>query len=144
MDSYVRFYVDNFLTILGPRHLKIFDFDQELLPRVPSTDAGVVYDISIGVENIHTPISLMEYDPAISTVFSIFDTRGKKYILQQLRRVAQEREFLRSLVQISEDETTGRKPLEGVTVAICNYCFFVKSNCPRFLVWIKFHKRLSL
>jgi len=108
-DSFVRFYVDNFLTIGGPRHLKIFDFDQELLPRVPSTDAGMIYDISIRVENFHTPVALMEYDPAISTIYSYFDPKAKEYVLKQLRRVAQERLFLRSLVQLSEDRTTGRK-----------------------------------
>ena len=108
-DSFVRFYVDNFLTIGGPRHLKIFDFDQELLPRVPSTDAGMIYDISIRVEDFHTPIALMEYDPAISTIYSYFDPKTKEYVLKQLRRVAQERLFLRSLIQLSEDRTTGRK-----------------------------------
>jgi len=107
-DSYVRFFVDNFLTIAGPRHLGIFNFKQELLPRVPSTDTGMIYDISIGVDNLRTPLFLMEYDPAISTIYSLFDLDRKEYVLNQLRRVAQEREFLRSLVQLAEDNT-GRK-----------------------------------
>ena len=106
-DSFVRFYVDNFLTICGPRHLKIFDLDEKLLPRVPSTDAGMIYDISTRVD-LHTPISLMEYDPAVSTIYSSFDPDNKQYVLHQLRRVAQERQFLRSLVQLCEEES-GRK-----------------------------------
>ena len=106
-DSFVRFYVDNFLTICGPRHLKIFDLDEKLLPRVPSTDAGMIYDISTRV-NLNTPISLMEYDPAVSTIYSSFDPDSKEYVLHQLRRVAQEREFMRSLVQLCEEES-GRK-----------------------------------
>ena len=109
-DSYVRFFVDNFLTIGGPRHLGIFGFNQKLLPRIPSTDAGMLYDISLRVEGLHPPLFLMEYDPAISTVYSSYDTQSSSYVLNQLRRVAQEREFLRSLVQISED-STGRKSL---------------------------------
>lgn len=68
----------------------------------------MVYDISIRVEDLHTPLFLMEYDPAISTVYSLFDVDRKEYVLNQLRRVAQEREFLRSLVQLTED-STGRK-----------------------------------
>jgi len=107
-DSYVRFFVDNFLTIAGPRHLGVFDLKQELLPRVPSTDAGMIYDISLRVEELHTPLFLMEYDPAISTVYSSFENGS--YVLNQLRKVAQERQFMRSLVQISED-STGRKSL---------------------------------
>lgn len=106
-DSFVRFYVDNFLTICGHRHLKIFDLDEMLLPRVPSTDAGMMYDISTRV-NLKTPLSLMEYDPAVSTIYSSFDPDSKQYDLHQLRRVAQEREFLRSLVQLCEEES-GRK-----------------------------------
>jgi len=108
-DSFVRFYVDNFLTIGGTRHLKMFNFNQELLPRVPSTDAGMIYDISIQVNNLNTPIALMEYDPAISTIYSFYDSDSKEYTLKQLRRVAQERLFLRSLIQLSEDKVTGRK-----------------------------------
>lgn len=107
-DSYVRFFVDNFLTIAGPRHLSIFDLKQELLPRVPSTDAGMIYDISIRVDGLHPPLFLMEYDPAVSTVYSSFENGN--YVLNQLRKVAQERQFMRSLVQISED-STGRKSL---------------------------------
>jgi len=109
-DSYVRFFVDNFLTIGGPRHLGIFGFNQKLLPRIPSTDAGMLYDISLRIRNLHPPLFLMEYDPAISTVYSSYDAQSSSYVLNQLRRVAQEREFLRSLVQISED-STGRKSL---------------------------------
>jgi hypothetical protein len=108
-DSFVRFFVDNFLTIGGPKHLKLFDFDQELLPRIPSTDAGMIYDISVRIDNFHAPIALMEYDPAISTIYSFYDAKNKEYILRQLRKVAQERQFLRSLVQLFEDETTRRK-----------------------------------
>lgn len=107
-DSYVRFFVDNFLTIGGPRHLGVFSLDQELLPRVPSTDAGMIYDISIRVDGLPLPLFLMEYDPAISTVYSSFVDGN--YVLNQLRRVAQERQFMRSLVQVSED-STGRKSL---------------------------------
>ena len=106
-DSYVRFFVDNFLTIAGPRHLKVFDLNQDLLPRVPSTDAGMIYDISVGVDGLHPPFSVMEYDPAISTVYSS-PVGGDGYEINQLRKVAQEREFLRSLVQIAED-SSGRK-----------------------------------
>jgi len=106
-DSFVRFFVDNFLTIAGPRHLKIFDFDQELLPRVPSTDSGMIYDISIRVNDLHQPISLMEYDPAVSTVFSYFDQDNGSYAIGQFAR-AQERQFMRTLVQLVEDES-GRK-----------------------------------
>jgi len=106
-DSFVRFYVDNFLTMCGPRHLKIFDLDEKLLPRVPSTDAGMIYDISTRLD-LHTPLALMEFDPAVSTIYSSFDPDSNQYVLHQLRRVAQEREFLRSLVQLCEEET-GRK-----------------------------------
>lgn len=103
-DSFVRFYVDNFLTICGPRHLKIFNFDENLLPRVPSTDAGMIYDISTRVD-LHTPLALMEFDPAVSTIYSSFDSDTNQFVLHQLRRVAQEREFLRSLVQLCEEES---------------------------------------
>ena len=109
-DSYVRFFVDNFLTIAGPRHLNVFRFDQKLLPHVPSTDAGMLYDISLRVPNLHPPIALMEYDPAISTIYSKYDPDTSSYTLNQLRRIAQERQFLRTLVQISED-SIGRKSL---------------------------------
>jgi len=108
-DSFVRFFVDNFLTIGGPRHLKIFNFDQELLPRIPSTDAGAIYDISIGVDDLHVPIALMEYDPAVSTIYSTYDSQSDEYLLRQLRKVAQERQFLRTLVQLAENLTTKRK-----------------------------------
>jgi len=108
-DSFVRFFVDNFLTIAGPRHLKIFNFDQELLPRIPSTDAGVIYDISIGVDVLHLPLALMEYDPAVSTIYSAYDPQSDEYFLRQLRRVAQERLFLRTLVQLAESSTTKRR-----------------------------------
>jgi len=108
-DSFVRFFVDNFLTIAGPRHLGIFTLDQELLPRVPSTDAGMLYDISVRVPNLHAPLSMMEYDPAVSTIYSTYDVASGNYILNQLRRVAQERQFMRSLVLISEDKSSGRK-----------------------------------
>jgi hypothetical protein len=70
----------------------------------------MLYDISLRVEGLHPPLFLMEYDPAISTVYSSYDAQSSSYVLNQLRRVAQEREFLRSLVQISED-STGRKSL---------------------------------
>ena len=73
-DSYVRFFVDNFLTIGGPRHLKVFSFDQKLLPHVPSTDAGMLYDISTRLKELHPPLALMEYDPAISTICSFYDS----------------------------------------------------------------------
>lgn len=109
-DSYVRFFVDNFLTIGGPRHLGVFKFDERLLPHVPSTDSGMLYDISTKVKDLHPPLALMEYDPAISTIYSSYDPITNSYVLNQLRRIAQERQFLRSLVQISED-STGRKSL---------------------------------
>jgi len=108
-DSYVRFFVDNFLTIGGPRHLGIFALDQKLLPRVPSTDPGMLYDISVRAPNLHPPLSLMEYDPAVSTIYSTYDVPSGDYVLNQLRRVAQERQFIRSLVLISEDKSSGRK-----------------------------------
>jgi len=108
-DSFVRFFVDNFLTIAGPRHLGIFTLDQELLPRVPSTDAGMLYDISVRIPNLHAPLSMMEYDPAVSTIYSAYDVASGDYVLNQLRRVAQERQFMRSLVLISEDRSSGRK-----------------------------------
>lgn len=109
-DSYVRFFIDNFLTIGGPRHIGIFHFDQGLLPRIPSTDAGMLYDITVRLNDLHPPLALMEYDPAISTIYSSYDPNVKSYVLNQLRKIAQERQFLRSLVQISED-STGRKSL---------------------------------
>jgi hypothetical protein len=109
-DSYVRFFVDNFLTIGGPRHLGVFQFDQKLLPRVPSTDSGMLYDISVRTNDLHPPLALMEYDPAISTIYSSYDSDTNSYTINQLRRIAQERQFLRSLVQISED-SIGRKSL---------------------------------
>jgi len=108
-DSFVRFFVDNFLTIAGPRHLGIFTLDQELLPRVPSTDAGMLYDISVRVPNLHAPLSMMEYDPAVSTIYSTYDVASGNYVLNQLRRVAQERQFMRSLVLASEEKSSGRK-----------------------------------
>jgi len=67
----------------------------------------MIYDISTRV-NLKSPISLMEYDPAVSTIYSSFDPDSKEYALHQLRRVAQEREFMRSLVQLCEEES-GRK-----------------------------------
>jgi len=108
-DSFVRFFVDNFLTIAGPRHLGIFNLDQELLPRVPSTDAGMLYDISIRVPNLHAPLSMMEYDPAISTIYSTYDVASGNYSLNKGRIVAQEREFMRSLTLVSEEKLSGRK-----------------------------------
>ena len=105
----MRFFVDNFLTIGGPRHLGIFALDQKLLPRVPSTDPGMLYDISVRAPNLHPPLSLMEYDPAVSTIYSTYDVPSGDYVLNQLRRVAQERQFIRSLVLISEDKSSGRK-----------------------------------
>lgn len=71
----------------------------------------MVYDISARVSDLHTPLALMEYDPAVSTVYSFFEVQNRKYFINQLRKVAQERQFMRSLVQISEDESTGRKSL---------------------------------
>ena len=108
-DSFVRFFVDNFLTVAGPRHLKVFDFKEELLPMIPSTDAGMLYDISIRVNDLHPPIFLMEFDPAISTIYSWYDREKGVFVLSQLRRVAQERQFMRTLVQISEIPSSGRK-----------------------------------
>jgi len=108
-DSFVRFFVDNFLTVAGPRHLKVFDFKEELLPMIPSTDGGILYDISIRVGNLHPPIFLMEYDPAISTIYSWYNRKSGEFVLNQLRRVAQERQFMRTLVQITEVPESGRK-----------------------------------
>jgi len=64
----------------------------------------MIFDISARVD-LKTPVSLMEYDPAVSTIYSSFNSDSKQYDLHQLRRVAQEREFMRSLVQLCEEES---------------------------------------
>jgi hypothetical protein len=107
-DSYVRFFIDNFLMLGSPRHLGIFKLDPELLPRVPSTDTGVLFDISHGNDNLNPPLDTIEFDPAVSTVFSKYDESTKKFVIDRFIMIAQERQFLRSLVQISKT-ASGRK-----------------------------------
>jgi len=106
-DTTERIFIDYFLTISGPRHVKEFKFDDKLLPMIPSTDAGMIFDISHHEPNLHPPLASMEFDPAVSAVYSRYNLEEKKFELISARGI-QEREFLRTFVQISESES-GRK-----------------------------------
>ena len=74
---------------------------------IPSTDAGMIFDISHHEPNLHPPLASMEFDPAVSAVYSRYNLEEKKFELISARGI-QEREFLRTFVQISESES-GRK-----------------------------------
>lgn len=107
-DSYVRFFIDNFLAIGGEIDKTNFDLDLDLLPRVPSTDGGVLYDITVGDQRLNTPLTTTEFDTAISTIYRKYNPITKNFSVERIGMVAQERQFLRSIVQVAQD-TQGRK-----------------------------------
>ena len=105
-DTTERVFIDWFLTIAGPRHINKFSFNERLLPMVPSTDAGMIFDIS-ALKQLHPPLALIEFDPAITAMFSKPIKEENRFELAELRPI-QERQFLRTFIQISELDS-GRK-----------------------------------